>query len=254
MTREEPILRLRGVSRRHGQGATAVTALRDVDLDLVRGEFVALMGTSGAGKSTLLHLVAGLDQPDSGSILLSGQDMARMGEEERTFFRRQQIGLIFQSFQLLEMLTAEENVALPLVIAGGKLADCQQRARELLDEVGLGARRQHRPHQLSGGEQQRVAIARALVIRPALLLADEPTGNLDSAQGARILALLRQLVDQHRQTLLLVTHDPVLASHADRIIILQDGKLQDGGKQDGTIMGSRIGNPYHVALSSGIAG
>jgi putative ABC transport system ATP-binding protein len=201
--------------------------MRGVDLTVSRGEFVAIMGTSGAGKSTLLHLLAGLDRPTSGTIRVGGTDLARLDEDRLARLRRHRLGLIFQSFQLLDTLSALENVALPLVIAGRPRAETHQRARAALDQVGLEQRHGHRPDQLSGGEQQRVAIARALVIEPLVLLADEPTGNLDSEQGGRIMDLLRRLVDTGRRTLVLVTHDASHAIHAHRILHLRDGRLVD---------------------------
>jgi putative ABC transport system ATP-binding protein len=188
------------------------------------------MGPSGSGKSSLLHLLAGLDQPTAGSIRLGGVDMAAMDEDERALLRRRQIGLMFQSFQLLDTLSAEEKVALPLAIGGCAADEARQRAARLLGAVGLASRRQHRPHELSGGEQQRVAVARALVIEPLLLLADEPTGNLDSVQGDKIMALLRQFVDEQRQTLLMVTHDANHAARADRIVYLRDGRIEANGR------------------------
>jgi putative ABC transport system ATP-binding protein len=209
----------------YGSGETCVEALRGIDLTLRQGEFVAVMGPSGSGKSTLLHLLAALDRPSGGTLRLGGIDLAPLGEDERTLLRRRQIGLMFQSFHLLDTLTAEENVALPLAISGSSAAEARRRAAQVLGCVGLAPRRRHRPHELSGGEQQRVAIARALVIDPLLLLADEPTGNLDSVQGGKIMALLRQLVDERRQTLLMVTHDANHATLADRIIHLRDGRV-----------------------------
>jgi putative ABC transport system ATP-binding protein len=219
------ILHVRGLTKEHGSGPARVCALRGIDLDVVPGEFVAVTGASGSGKSTLLHLAAGLDRPTAGSVCLAGLDLACLNDDRRTLLRRHRVGLIFQSFHLLDMLTAEENVALPLSICGRPGAETRRRVLEALDWVGLGHRRGHRPHELSGGEQQRVAIARALVNEPLLLLADEPTGSLDSIQGGKIIALLRGLVDEHRQTLLLVTHDAGHAALADRVITLQDGRL-----------------------------
>jgi putative ABC transport system ATP-binding protein len=207
-------------------GATSkVNALRGLDLTVAPGEFVAVMGASGSGKSTLLHLLAGLDRPTSGSIHLAGVDLACLGEDARAEMRRHQLGLVFQAFNLLETLTAEENVLLPLAIAGCSAREARQRASQALDCVGLAHRRHHRPDQLSGGEKQRVAIARALIIDPVILLADEPTGNLDSAQGGRIMDLLRSLVDDRSHTLLMVTHDASHAARADRILRLHDGQL-----------------------------
>lgn len=222
---DNAVLVVAGLTKSYGTAASRIEALRGIDLTLRRGEFVAVMGPSGSGKSSLLHLLAGLDQPTAGSIRIGGVDLVCLSEDERAVLRRRQIGLMFQSFQLLDTLTAEENVALPLAIGGCSANEARQRAARLLGSVGLAHRRQHRPHELSGGEQQRVALARALVIEPLLLLADEPTGNLDSVQGDKIMTLLRQLVEEHRQTLLMVTHDPGHAARADRIIYLRDGRI-----------------------------
>lgn len=226
------VLVVTGLTKAHGLGATRVEALRGLDLTLDRGEFVAVMGPSGSGKSSLLHLLAGLDQPTAGSIRIGGVDLTLLGEDERALLRRRQIGLIFQSFQLLDTLTAEENVALPLAIGGCAPSEARQRAAQMLGGVGLAHRRQHRPHELSGGEQQRVAIARALVLSPLLVLADEPTGNLDSVQGERIMVLLRKLVEEHRQTLLMVTHNANHAAMADRIVYLRDGHAEASGRRE----------------------
>jgi putative ABC transport system ATP-binding protein len=226
---DSAVLVAAGVTKAYGSGTARVEALRGIDLTLARGEFVAVMGPSGSGKSSLLHLLAGLDRPSSGSIRLGGVDMAALDEDERALLRRRQIGLMFQSFQLLDTLTAEENVALPLAIAGCSADDASSRAAQMLGSVGLAHRRQHRPHELSGGEQQRVALARALVIEPLLLLADEPTGNLDSVQGDKIMTLLRQLVEERQQTLLMVTHDAGHAARADRIVHLRDGCIAASG-------------------------
>jgi putative ABC transport system ATP-binding protein len=206
-------------------GASPIEALRGVNLTVCRGEFVAITGTSGSGKSTLLHLLAGLDRPSSGSIRVGGIDLAGLDEDQRALLRRHQVGLIFQAFHLLDTLTALENVALPLAIAGVPAVQACSRAGAALELVGLAHRRGHWPDQLSGGEQQRVAIARALVSDPVVLLADEPTGNLDSVQGRAVVDLLRRLVDTRRQTLLLVTHDAGHAARADRVLHLRDGRL-----------------------------
>jgi putative ABC transport system ATP-binding protein len=220
----EAVIVVRGLVKEHGS-AVKVQALRGLDLTVHAGELVAVMGASGSGKSTLLHLLAGLDRPTAGSIVLEGRDLARLSEDERALLRRSRLGLVFQGFHLLQTLTAEENVLLPLAIAGRAGAEGRRRAAEALACVGLARRRGHRPDQLSGGEQQRVAIARALVIDPVVLLADEPTGNLDSGAGARIMDLLCWLVDERGETLLMVTHDQSHAARADRVLRLHDGRL-----------------------------
>ncbi|HEV3403263.1 MAG TPA: ABC transporter ATP-binding protein [Gaiellaceae bacterium] len=209
------------VTRRFGEGATAVEALRGVSLEVEPGALVAVMGPSGSGKSTLMHILAGLDQPTSGTTTIGGAEISRLGDNELTKLRREHIGFVFQFFNLLPMLTAEENVLLPLTIAGEK----PDRAwiEELLKSTGLDDRRDHRPAELSGGQQQRVAIARALVSRPTVVFADEPTGNLDSKTSEEILELLRHAVDERQQTIVMVTHDPSAASMADRILFLADG-------------------------------
>jgi putative ABC transport system ATP-binding protein len=215
----------RGLARTYRHGTQTVEALRGVDLAVRRGEFVAVMGPSGSGKSTLLHLLAGLDQPTAGSVLIDGTDLARMNDDQLTLLRRRRLGIVFQAFNLIDTLSAEENVALPLVVDGVGEAASLKRARAALERVGVAERGSHLPGQLSGGEQQRVAIARALVAEPVLLLADEPTGNLDSVSGGQVLALLRRLVDEQKQTLLLVTHDARHAALADRLLRLRDGRV-----------------------------
>src|ERR1700681_3452179 len=216
-------LAARAVTRRYGEGCTAVDALRGVDLDVRAGELVAVMGPSGSGKSTLMHLLAGLDKPSSGMVTIAGTELSALGDAALTRLRREHIGFIFQFFNLLPMLDAEENVVLPLSIAGEKPDKAW--VAELMSKVGLQARCSHRPSELSGGEQQRVAIARALVTRPTILLADEPTGNLDSKTGGEILELMRQSVDAYGQTTVMVTHDPRAASIADRILFIADGLI-----------------------------
>ena len=213
----------RVLTRHYGEGATAVQALRGVDLDVRDRELVAVMGPSGSGKSTLMHLLAGLDRPTSGSVTIAGTELGRLDDRALTLLRREHIGFIFQFFNLLPMLDAAENVVLPLSIAGER--PDQAWVQELLGKVGLEHRRHHRPSELSGGEQQRVAIARALVTRPTILLADEPTGNLDSKTGGEILDLLRDSVDSYGQTTVMVTHDPRAAAIADRVLFIADGQI-----------------------------
>jgi putative ABC transport system ATP-binding protein len=210
-------------------GETTVEALRSVNLDVDRGQFVALVGPSGSGKSTLLNLAGGLDRPTSGELWVGGVELSASKEKALTEHRRQRVGFVFQSFNLLPRLTAVENVALPLVFVGTAERERLERARQLLGQVGLSDRLEHRPTQLSGGEQQRVAIARALVNHPAIILADEPTGNIDTSTGAEIMALLRRLNREQGVTLLLVTHDPEAAGFADRIIHLRDGQIAGEG-------------------------
>jgi putative ABC transport system ATP-binding protein len=226
----EPVVRAEGLSRHFEMGANVVEALRSVDLTLDQGEFVALVGPSGSGKSTLLHLLGGLDRPTSGRIWIDGHELNAGDERALTQHRRRQVGFVFQTFRLLPRLTAQENVALPLVFGGVPERTRLGRAQELLRVVGLEHRFDHRPTQLSGGEQQRVAIARALVGRPRLLLADEPTGNLDTATGAEIMGLLHALRqgpqrEERGLTVLVVTHDPEVAAFADRCLRLRDGRL-----------------------------
>ncbi|HEV2997597.1 MAG TPA: ABC transporter ATP-binding protein [Solirubrobacteraceae bacterium] len=213
----------RALTRRFGEGGTMVQALRGVDLDVRAGELVAVMGPSGSGKSTLMHLLAGLDEPTSGTVTIAGTELGALDDTALTRLRRAHIGFIFQFFNLLPMLDAQENVTLPLAIAGEKPEEAW--VGELMSKVGLSGRRGHRPSELSGGEQQRVAIARALVTRPTILLADEPTGNLDSKTGGEILGLMRDSVDAYGQTTIMVTHDPRAASIADRILLIADGRI-----------------------------
>jgi putative ABC transport system ATP-binding protein len=220
-----PVLSLRDVTRTIDTGTHRVEILRGISFDVARGEFVAIMGASGSGKSTLLGLIAGLDTPTSGSIRIEGEEISRLDEDSLAVLRGRKIGFVFQSYQLIPTLTAEENVLLPAELAGEDLAAAQRRARELLKTVGLEERLDHYPVQLSGGEQQRVALARAFIRKPPLLLADEPTGNLDSVNGRHVLELLLSLNRSEGATLVLVTHDRELASHATRIITLRDGQI-----------------------------
>ena len=220
------VVRAVGLTRRYKMGDTFVDALQGANLTLTRGEFVALVGPSGSGKSTVLNLIGGLDRPTSGEVWIDGTELGSSDERTLTRHRRQHVGFVFQSFNLLSRLTAEENVALPLMFSGVPEKERRARARALLQRVGLGARLTHRPTQLSGGEQQRVAIARALVAQPALLLADEPTGNLDTATGAEIMGLLKELNQEQGLTLLVVTHDTEVAAFANRVVRLRDGQVE----------------------------
>jgi putative ABC transport system ATP-binding protein len=216
------MIRATGLTKTIDTGTHRVEILRGIDLEVPGGQFVAIMGPSGSGKSTLLGLLAGLDEPTSGRIALDGVDITGLTEDELAVVRGRKVGFVFQSYQLIPSLTAEENVLLPLELAG---EDGAGRARELLESVGLGARRDHYPVQLSGGEQQRVALARAFALRPPILMADEPTGNLDSVNGRHVLDLLLELNRRERTTLLLVTHEQELAASADRRIALHDGLI-----------------------------
>ena len=213
----------RDLTRRYGEGTTSVEALRGVDIVVQSGELVAVMGPSGSGKSTLMHILAGLDKPTSGTVMIAGTEITQLDDSHLTRLRRKHIGFVFQFFNLLPMLDAEENVLLPLSIAGEKPDKAW--LDELLKRMGLDQRRDHRPAELSGGEQQRVAIARSLVSRPTILFADEPTGNLDSKTGGEILDLIRDSVDSYGQTTVMVTHEPRAAATADRILFLSDGLI-----------------------------
>lgn len=221
------VLETRGLRKSYGaEGEVCVHALRGIDLQVRRGELLAIMGPSGSGKSTLLHILGGVEVPTSGQVLLEGVDLATLSDDQRTIIRRERMGFIFQSFNLLPAFTAEENVALPLELGGMASSEARRRAVDSLRLVNIAHRRDHIPSQMSGGEQQRVAIARALVMRPALLLADEPTGNLDSANGRQVTALLRRLATQEEQTIVMVTHDAHVAAQADRLVRLRDGVEQ----------------------------
>ena len=216
-----------GLEKVYGEGSTAVRALKDVSLAFPNGEFAAIMGPSGSGKSTLLHILGALDKPTSGRIVVGGTELSGLSDRKLTLLRRERMGFVFQFFNLIPTLSAEENVLLPVLIAGRKSAGYAGRLDELLDLVGLAGRRTHRPDELSGGEQQRVAIARALITHPDIILADEPTGNLDSKTSAEVLALLKDSAARFEQTILMVTHDPRAAATADRAVFLSDGRVVD---------------------------
>ena len=216
-------VRLLEVTKRHGRGSAAVTALDDVTVGFAAGSFTAIMGPSGSGKSTLLQCAAGLDLPDAGDVRLDGVELTGLGEAGRARLRRERVGFVFQAFNLLPALTAEQNVGLPLRLAGRRVP--RAALRSALAAVGLEDRARHRPSELSGGQQQRVAIARALLHRPAVLFADEPTGALDTTSARRMLATLRDLTDRDGQTVVMVTHDPIAAACADRVLFLADGRI-----------------------------
>jgi putative ABC transport system ATP-binding protein len=219
------ILEARNLRKKYQMGEMEVHALGGLDFQVTKGEFVAIMGPSGSGKSTMLHLLGGLDVPTEGEVTLAGQRLSLLDDKQATLVRRHNIGFVFQFFNLLPTLTAEENIALPLVIDGKNLRQYQSRIDALLALVGLSERRHHKPDQLSGGEQQRVALARALVTEPAIVLADEPTGNLDSKTGTLIMELLQRSCQELEQALLAVTHDARAATYADRVVFLRDGKI-----------------------------
>jgi putative ABC transport system ATP-binding protein len=221
------ILEARDLVKRYRLGEGQVDALRGVSLSVNKGEFVAIMGASGSGKSTMLHLLGGLDLPTSGDVVIDGLDLAALDEEHRTLTRREKTGFVFQFFNLIPLLNVRENVALPFLIAGDALGQHKGRVDALLELVGLTAMADHKPDQLSAGEQQRVALARALATAPAILLADEPTGNLDYTTGSEILGLLWDSCDRLGQTIILVTHDARAAAYADRVFVLRDGVILD---------------------------
>lgn len=214
------------LSKIYDGGKHPVHALVEVDLTVEEGEFVAVMGPSGSGKSTLLHLLGGLDSPTSGAILLDGKVVSSLSDKEATLLRRRNIGFVFQFYNLLPTLSAEENILLPLLIDGKKPKAHEKEMEALMEKVGILERRSHRPSELSGGEQQRVSLARALITKPKILLADEPTGNLDSRTGSQVMELLALLSEEMKQTIIMVTHDPKAASYADRLVYLVDGKIR----------------------------
>jgi lipoprotein-releasing system ATP-binding protein len=223
---DEPFLSARGLKKTYVVGRRSLDVLRGVDVDIARGDFVALRGASGTGKSTLLHLIGGLDKPNAGEIYFAGQNLSKFSESQLTHFRNRRVGFVFQAYHLLPELTALENVCLPARVARIAASRAAQRAAELLARVGLAQRLDHKPAELSGGEQQRVAIARALMNEPELLLADEPTGNLDSHTGGEIIELLKRLRAEKQTTLVIATHDAKVAANAPRVLELVDGQIQ----------------------------
>lgn len=221
------IVRAEGLSKVYGDAAHPVRALNGINLSVPEGEFLAIMGPSGSGKSTLLYMLGGLEQPSAGTIWLRNADLSKLNDDALSTLRRKELGFVFQFFNLIPVLTARENVAMPLILDGTPRPEALRLAAEALGKVGLNDRATHRPSELSGGEQQRVALARAMVTNPALILGDEPTGNLDSRTGDEIVQLLRRAVDDWGRTLIIVTHDPRIAAYADRIIFLKDGQIVD---------------------------
>jgi len=230
------------------QGDREVQALAGVSLEVPQGQFLAVMGASGSGKSTMLHLMAGLTHPDSGRVLINGRELGGMNDRELTLFRRRSIGLVFQSFNLIPTLTAEENVLLPLMLDGRNGAAGNAKVGQLLDSLGLSTRRHHRPDAMSGGEQQRVAIGRALVTDPAVILADEPTGNLDSGNSRSVCELLRDLSVVHGKTIVMVTHEPTVAAYATEVAVLKDGKLVCKFPSDDPAAGESLAARYQECL------
>ena len=228
MTSQDPLVRVDSVSREFQVGSQTIRAVKDVTFEVNRGDFVAIIGRSGSGKTTLLNIIAGLDRPTSGHVFVDGADVSTMTDSELTELRRHKIGFVFQSFGLLPLLSAYENVEVALRIAGAGIRERGRRAHELLDLVGLGRRANHRPYEMSGGEQQRVAIARALANRPALILADEPTGELDSTTAATIFQLLLNVIEREGVTIITTTHDRLVMEQAQRVLELADGALQTG--------------------------
>ena len=243
-----PIIEAHGLQKQYVMGAETVRALRGVDLVIHRNEYVAIMGTSGSGKSTFMNLVGCLDTPTAGEYILNGNRVAGMKDDELARIRNREIGFVFQTFNLLPRSTALENVELPLVYGGAGKKERRERATEALRHVGLGDRMDHRPNQLSGGQRQRVAIARALVTRPSIILADEPTGNLDSQTSEEIMGLFARLHDEG-QTIIMVTHEPDIAAHAERVVTLRDGRIASDRRQQPTAPGTEWGtHPVHAEV------
>jgi putative ABC transport system ATP-binding protein len=236
----EPLLRAINVSKTYHSGSVSHRALSNVSVDIKRGEFVAIVGPSGCGKSTLLHLLGGLDQPDAGDVLLEGKSIAKLNEVDQTLLRRRRIGFVFQKVHLLPMLNALENVMVPMRLDGIPLQEARPRASAALASVGMEGKERNRPGELSGGEAQRVAIARALAMSPAIVLADEPTGALDSLNGQRVIELFRKLVVEAQQTLVIVTHDAGVAAAADRIVKMRDGEVVTDSSSSVTVHAKAI--------------
>ena len=236
-------------TKRFRQGGSIVEAIKGASLAIAEGEFVAIMGASGSGKSTLLHAMAGLTRPDEGRVVIDGTDLATLSDARLTDFRRRKIGLVFQAFNLIPTLTAEENITLPL-LTGGRDDLASERLGPLLDRLGLAPRRLHRPDALSGGEQQRVAIARSLIADPALVLADEPTGSLDSVAGQDLCRLLRELSDEQRRTIVVVTHEPAVAIWAGRVVVMKDGRVLSDFETDGFKDAQALATRYQDAVTS----
>jgi putative ABC transport system ATP-binding protein len=239
---------VKNVTKEFRQGDRAVQALAGIDLSVSQGQFLAIMGASGSGKSTLLHLMAGLTPPDSGQVIVNGTDLTALSDRQLTLFRRRSIGLVFQSFNLIPTLTAEENISLPLMLDSASTHAIHTKVDELLSHLGLTARKHHRPDALSGGEQQRVAIGRALVSEPAVVLAVEPTGNLDSAKSRSVCELLRDLSSIHGKTIVMVTHEPSVAAYAQEVAVLKDGRLVDRFPTDGPDRGQSLAVRYQEVL------
>jgi len=235
-----PIVRTENLSKVYGDAAHPINALNGVNLNIEPSEFVAIMGPSGSGKSTLLYLIGGLEHPSNGKVWLRNDDLSTLDDEALSRVRRKEFGFVFQFYNLIPVLSARENVAIPLILDGVPRRDALSRADASLEKVGLADRGGNRPAELSGGQQQRVALARALVTKPALILGDEPTGNLDSRSSDEVVALLRRAVDDWGQTIILVTHDPRIAAHADRIIFLKDGQIVDENRLKGTGQAEQI--------------
>jgi putative ABC transport system ATP-binding protein len=236
------------VTKQFRQGTAQVQALRGVSLEVPRGAFIAVMGASGSGKSTLLHLMAGLAQPDGGRVVIDGADLSAMNDKTLTLFRRRHIGLVFQAFNLIPTLSAEENIRLPLMLDGRNGTAGDVKVGELLESLGLRDRRSHRPDAMSGGEQQRVAIGRALVTDPAVILADEPTGNLDSANSKAVCELLRDLCAVHNKTIVMVTHEPSVAAYAQEVIVLKDGRVVERFPTEAVGGGQALAARYQECL------